>query len=79
MTDSHHVIISSYPLDDKFSQLDISCSCGETLLSGMDEISVDEANNIRWQHLVKYMTPIPPQPSTAVTFDMRDWEKWRMG
>lgn len=62
MTDSHHVVISSYPLDDKFSQLDISCSCGETLLSGKDEVSVEEANNFKWQHLVKHMPPLEDVP-----------------
>ena len=58
---------------------ELICSCGEEL-GGYEELPVTDALNIRWQHLMEHMTPIPPQaePSTAVTFDMRDWKKWRV-
>jgi hypothetical protein len=57
---------------------EILCSCGEEL-GEAGKMPVEEAGNLRWQHLVKHMTPIPPEPSTAVTFNMRDWKKWRIG
>lgn len=82
MTDSHHVIISSYPMAGEAASLvEIECSCGELLLKGQAEISVDEASNLRWQHLIKYIPPFSPEtmPSTAITFDIRDWNKWRTG
>ena len=59
---------------------EILCSCGEEL-GEAGKMPVEEAGNLRWQHLVKHIPPISPErvSSTAATFDMRDWEKWRTG
>jgi hypothetical protein len=55
------------------------CSCGEEL-GGYEELPVTDALNIRWQHLMEHMTPIPPEPaSEGVTFPLRDWKNWRVG
>lgn len=52
MTEQHEVNIQAIPLG-----FEISCSCGE-ILKAAPSMPVDEASNLRWQHLVKYMTPM---------------------